>query len=104
MLTKEISEVEKEIKRYKQEEINEITEVTKDGIKVFFKINEEGLKWFRNRAKLSTLKSCQAKFDKFVYDLKEQFIILAHCEEEESKYLKIIDNLSNKLKLEVERI
>ena len=59
MLTKEISEVEKEIERFKKMEIYANDE----------NINEEEYLLMQSE-KLSTLKYAQSKFDKFVFDVK----------------------------------
>jgi hypothetical protein len=96
MLTKEISEVEKEIERFKDMRIYADDE----------NINEEEYLLMQSE-KLSTLKSAQAKFDKFVEDLKERFVEGLYKEwgnewlgnKHEKMFIlmeKIIDELSSK--------
>ena len=66
MLTKEISEVEKEIVTWKEARFK-YKSTTEDRHKAEIRLDEL-------MEKLSTLKSAQAKFDKFVGDLKKNFV------------------------------
>jgi len=108
MLTKEISEVEKEIEElltsldnygYSREET--LADLEK-GFET--EVSEECyFKWKELRIKLSTLKSCQAKFDRFMKDLKERFELwklkefgMAGMSPKFEKFLKVIDELSQR--------
>jgi hypothetical protein len=106
MLTKEISEVEKERNVF-IDQIKLVENWSEEEIVCFLRKNFE--KFVELETKLSTLKSAQQKFDKFVSNLKEKdFImsILNDCvtvdEEEGMKFIcvdevrKKIDELSSK--------
>jgi len=88
MLTKEISEVEKEINEFEARHI-------KDGCLIESECVGELL--IKILKILSTLKSAQQKFDKFVEDLKLR-IAEKHWDDdkETAKLWRIIDELSSK--------
>ena len=99
MLTKEISEVEKGCNDFIEEDNFEDKEDLFDhdiycGMN---RIKDNKLMLCPTcQAKLSTLKSAQAKFDKFVEDLKEELIVVCINFGQVSTIYKIIDELSSK--------
>ena len=107
-------ELEKEIKKYKDKGIEEITEVTKDGVNVFFKTSENDITWFRNRAKLQqhleTSKSKDKEFLEMIEetdwtdfskdDLMEEYSEVTQADDfyENSFNIFIADKIKSKLK------
>jgi chromosome segregation ATPase len=105
MLTKEISEVEKEIES-KEKRLRGLKAISDGGAFNKHQIQEMKCRIRELQAKLSTLKSAQAKFDKFVEDLKKELDLYQkdcmyqnhyrYCVAKLNAVRKIIDELSSK--------
>jgi hypothetical protein len=83
MLTKEISKVENKVKELRKRGYT--TENTNDCT-----LDNEAILFIKSQAKLSTLKSTQAKFDKFIEEIRRNY-----AEQTFNEIMEILNGQSN---------